>query len=96
MGVRKDPFAENWQWGSAWRRIKGTKQLQQLLDPTPTPFPHGYKNWINTPDKEDDLTVIRHALNKGVPFGGERWVDRMVTKHHLASTLRSAGRPKGS
>ena len=52
------------------------------------------KRWINTLDKATDLLTIRHALNKGVPFGGERWVDRMVNKHHLESTLRSAGRPK--
>ncbi len=43
---------------------------------------------------EDDLDSIRHTLNKDVPFGGKRWVDRMVTKYHLESTLRSAGRPK--
>ncbi len=87
---------ENWQLGSAWRRINGTKAHMKLLDASPTPFPHGYKHWINTSDKKDDLNIIRHALNKGVPFGWDRWVDRMVTKYHLESTLRSAGRPKKS
>jgi putative transposase len=46
---------QDWQWGSAERRINGTPQRQKLLDPSPTPFPHGYARWINTPDKEDDL-----------------------------------------
>ena len=85
---------EDWQWGSAWRRICGSKAQMKLLDTSPTQFPHGYKQWINTPDKEDEITTIRHSLNKGVPFGGERWVGRMITKYHLESTLRSAGRPK--
>ena len=84
---------ENWQWGSAWRRINGTREQQKLLDPLPMPLPHGYKTWINTPDKEDDQQTIRRSLNKGVPYGRERWVDAMVTKYHLESTLRSAGRP---
>ena len=85
---------ENWQWGSAWRRINGNREQKKLLDRSPVPLPHGYKTWINTPDKEDDLRTIRHSLNKGVPYGRERWVDAMVTKYHLESTLRSAGRPR--
>ncbi len=85
---------ENWQWGSAWRRINGTPAQKKLLSGSPTPLPHGYKRWINTADKEDDLATIRHALNKGVPYGRTRWVDSMVTKYHLESTLRTAGRPK--
>ncbi|MDO8520784.1 MAG: transposase [bacterium] len=87
-------YCENWQWGSAWRRINGSKQQMKLLNPSPVVFPHGYTHWINTPDNEDGLAVLRVSVNKGVPYGKERWVDRMVTKHHLESTLRSAGRPK--
>ena len=85
---------ENWRWGSAWRRIYGDKKQKKLMDPSPTPLPHGYTKWINTPDNKDDLPVIRHALNKGVPYGRDRWVDAMVTKYHLESTRRAAGRPR--
>lgn len=85
---------ENWQWGSAWRRIKGSPKQQKLLDPPPSPLPRGYLTWINTQDKEDDLVEIRNAVNRGVPYGREKWVDMMVTTHHLESTLRTPGRPK--
>ncbi len=85
---------EDWQWGSAWRRIYGTREQQKLLDPSPTPLPHRYKTWINTPDKDDDLLDIRQAVNKGVPYGRERWVDTMVSKYHLETTLRAPGRPR--
>ena len=85
---------ENWRWGSAWQRIKGNPKEKKPLDPSPTPLPHGYTKWINTPDNKDDLPIIRHALNKGVPYGRDRWVDAMVTKYHLESTRRFAGRPK--
>jgi putative transposase len=85
---------ENWQWGSTWRRIKGSPKQQKLLDPSPTPLPHGYLKWINTADKAGDLTEIRNAVNRGVPFGGEKWVEQMVTKHHLEATMRAQGRPR--
>lgn len=85
---------EDWEWGSAWKRTNGTKEEKKLLDPSPTPFPPSYKSWINTPDKEDDLLTIRTALQKGIPFGREKWVNEMVTKFHLESTLHRPGRPK--
>ncbi len=83
-----------WQWGSAWRRISGTPKQKKLVDPSPTPLPHGYLRWVNTLDKEDDLLEIRNAVNRGVPYGGERWVEQMITQHHLESTVRSQGRPR--
>ncbi|OGZ09740.1 MAG: hypothetical protein A3D65_05440 [Candidatus Lloydbacteria bacterium RIFCSPHIGHO2_02_FULL_50_13] len=85
---------EDWQWGSAFRRINGSQKQVGLLDQSPTPFPHGYTHWINTPDNENDLLVLRSSVNKGVPYGRERWVDAMVSKYHMEATLRMAGRPK--
>ncbi len=85
---------EEWQWCSAWRRIQGTPAHQKLLAPPPLPFPRGYRNWINTADKEDDLREIRHSVTKGVPYGNERWVSTMVNTHHLETTTRSTGRPR--
>ncbi len=85
---------EDWQWGSAWKRVNGTKEEKKLLDPSPTPFPSGYKSWINTPDKEDDLSMIRTSIQKGSPFGRGKWVDEMVVKFHLESTLHKPGRRK--
>ena len=85
---------ENWQWGSAWRRINGDKKQNKLLDPSPTPLPHGYTRWINTPETATDLELVRTSVTKGVPYGGERRVDKMVTKYHMESTLHSPGRPK--
>src|SRR3989338_3060136 len=85
---------ENWQWGSAWRRINGDKKQKKLLDPSPTPLPHGYRNWINTPEKTEELAMLRNAVNRGVPYGSEAWVEQMVTKHHMESTVRQPGRPK--
>jgi len=86
--------SEDWQWGSAWRRIHGTTQQKKLLDQLPTHLPNEYLNWINTAEPSEEISSIRYSVNKGVPYGRGRWVDTMVTAYHLETTLRGAGRPK--
>lgn len=85
---------EDWRWGSTWRRLRGTIEQKKLLDEIPGELPDDYAQWINTADKEDDLKTIRMSVNKSVPYGRERWVDRMVSQHHLESTLKAPGRPR--
>ena len=85
---------EAWQWGSAWRRTQGNKKIAQLIDPSPEPLPHGYIRWVNTPENKDDLSLLRNSVNRGVPYGQGKWVERMIVKHHLESTVRSQGRPR--
>ncbi len=87
---------EEWRWGSAWRRIHGTAEQKRLLDESPVGFPDDYMKWINAEGKESDLQIIRNSVNKSVPYGRDTWVDAMVSKHHLESTCRSPGRPKGT
>ena len=87
-------LCEDWRWGSAWRRIRGTVEQKKLIDEMPIDLPDDYTKWINTADKPDDLHAIRISVNKSVPYGKEQWVEKMVSKHHLESTLRSPGRPK--
>lgn len=90
------PSCEVWRWGSAWRRINGTWQQKKRLDQMPISLPSDYVGWINTPDRQDDLDGIRVSVNKSMPYGREQWVENMVTKHHLESTMKSPGRPKNS
>jgi len=90
------PFCENWQWGSAWIRIHGSSKQQQLLTPPPATLPRNYRTWINTKEKEDTLSTIRTSVHKGVPYGKETWVERMVDRFNLQTTQRSVGRPKKS
>lgn len=85
---------EDWKWGSVWRRIHGTLKQQKLLDQIPAEVPKNYLSWVNTADIIADIDMIRRSVNKGVPFGRAKWVDAMVTKFHMETTLRGAGRPK--
>ncbi len=85
---------EDWQWGSAYRRILGTVKQKKLLTSLPATLPSNYKSWINTNDKPDDLVLIRNSLNRGVPYGGETWREKMIKDFNLESTVRSPGRPR--
>ena len=85
---------EGWKGGSAWRRIHGTIQQKELLDQNSFQLPNNYPDWINSKEESDFLDIIRTSVNKSVPYGRERWVENMVLKYHLESTLKSPGRPR--
>ncbi len=44
-------LCEDWQWGSAWRRIHGTGQQKKLLDQISFRLPDNYKKWINASEE---------------------------------------------
>lgn len=85
---------EDWQWGSAYRRVCGTSKQKDLLYEIPTTLPAYYREWINTEEKQDDLDSIRNSLNRGVPYGRESWREKMIKDFNLESTIRSPGRPR--
>ncbi len=87
-------LCEDWRWGSAWRRIHGTVLQKKLLDTLPVQLPDKYLTWINTAESPEEIETIRRSVNKGVPYGRQRWVDAMVATYHMETTLRGAGRPK--
>ena len=86
--------AENWRWGSAYRRLSGTSKERKLLAESPVELPRNYHSWLNAPEPSEELTTIRESIRKGIPYGMESWRSRMVERHNLAHTLREPGRPK--
>ena len=85
---------EEWQWGSAFRRLSGTDKEKKLLAESPTELPNNYHCWLHDPESSEAVTEIRHSIKKGVPYGSESWVDAIVERHHLDSTQREPGRPR--
>jgi putative transposase len=85
---------EDWRWGSAWLRTFGNDKQKKLLTELPFDVHDTYLSWLNTIDTEKELEQMRNSVNRGVPFGRERWVDAMVQKYGLESTIRTKGRPK--
>ena len=46
---------------------------------------------------EKDIGSLRYSINKGKPYGHTNWVDKLIDRFSLATTLRNPGRPrKGS
>jgi putative transposase len=86
--------AEEWQWSSLWRREKGAPDKKKLLSEIPFEMPSQYLDWVNETETEENLAVIRNAVNKGKPYGFDTWVENMIDKFELVSTTRSQGRPK--
>ena len=86
--------AQDWQWGSLWRREKGSAQQKKLLASLPTVLPKDYLDSVNTIFSDDDLEKMRYSVNRGAPYGPDAWVASMVDTFKLGHTLRGSGRPK--
>ncbi len=61
--------AEKWKWGSAYRRLKGTKAQKALLAESPVDLPRNYRTWVNTPEPAEELDAVRESITKGAPYG---------------------------
>ena len=48
--------AEDWRWGSAWRRINGSQKQKQILSNSPVSIPDDYRH--NTQISWHDLTLL--------------------------------------
>jgi putative transposase len=85
--------AENWRWSSLWRRLHGTPEEQALLSDWPLPQPRAWKQYLNQPQTEAELAALRRSVQRGQPYGGQRWVNLTAKRLGLESTLRKRGRP---
>ncbi len=86
--------AENWRWGSLNRMTHLPERSPQLLSPWPIARPADWVEHVNTPLTQSELDAIRQCTQRGQPFGTPVWVEAIVERLGLGSTLRSRGRPK--
>lgn len=86
--------AEEWRWSSLWRRERGDKKARAFLSEWSVNRPRNWVAWVNQPETETELEVLRRSVQRGRPFGGETWVHRMAKRLGLESTLRPRGRPR--
>jgi len=86
--------AERWRWGSLFRWQRGAAEDRRLLTAWPLPRLPGWIDHVNQPQTEAELESIRRSVQRGAPFGDDRWTTRAVQELSLESTLRPRGRPK--
>ena len=86
--------AEAWRWGSLWRRREGSAEQRSALCKPPINLPRNWMARVNRPQSEAELEAMRRCVQRGQPYGGERWTKRVTERLGLASTFRKRGRPR--
>lgn len=85
--------AEQWRWGSAWRRWNGKAEEKRILSGWPSSRPRRWRAQVNSPLSEAELAALAECVRRGRPYGGNRWVERVARDLGLESALRRRGRP---
>jgi putative transposase len=86
--------AEDWRWGSFYRRARGSAEERALLAASPVSLGSQWRRQVNRPQKEAELEAIRRSVNRGQPFGSELWQAKIARRFGLEHTLRPRGRPR--
>ena len=86
--------AEEWRWGSLWRRVHGTPEQRSLLSDWPVSRPRQWIEHANRPQSDTEANAIRQCVARGKPFGSPIWARQTAIDLGLESTLRSRGRPR--
>ncbi len=88
--------AEDWRWGSLYRRMFGTPEERALLAESPVPLGRLWCKHVNRPQNEAEEEAIRRSITRGQPFGGDEWREKVIRQLKLEHTVRPRGRPKKS
>lgn len=86
--------AEDWRWGSLWRRVHGTTEQRAILSDWPVPRPRHWAEHVNRPQTKAEVNAIRNSVIRGQPLGSPAWVWQTAKHLGLESTLRPRGRPR--
>jgi len=88
--------ADEWEYGSVYRRYHGTLKAKQLLVHWPIPEPEGYLSLLTQPLTPKEFEKIARSVEKSVPCGSDEYIFKTVEQYNLQSTQRGRGRPKSS
>jgi putative transposase len=86
--------AEDWRWGSLWRRQHESATPRFALSDGPLPLPSRWISRVNAPQSEREVEALRRAVARGCPFGSPTWQTRTAARLGMESTLRPQGRPR--
>jgi len=86
--------AERWRHSSLWASAHGPNELRAILSPTPVQRPRNWIERVNRPLTEKELARIKASVERGRPFGSDKWVQQTVKRLHMEHTVRPLGRPR--
>jgi putative transposase len=88
------PRAEQWRWSSLWQRINpNADQPPIALADWPVPRPADWMELVNKPPVDLEFASIEKCIERGRPFGAERWQQQTARRMGLEHTMRNRGRP---
>jgi putative transposase len=86
--------AHLWRLGSLWSRTRGTEAIKALLSPCPVERAANWMARVNAPLTKKELDRVRVSIERGRPYGEEKWVRETVKNLGLEQTVRPEGRPR--
>jgi putative transposase len=86
--------AEQWRWSSLWRREFGDEASRAVLWKWPIDVPKNWVSRVNRAENDRELEALRRSVNRGQPFGGDVWMERMTRRFGLELAFRPRGRPR--
>jgi len=86
--------AQDWPHCSLHDRVVAPAEPVIPLAKVPGGLPRGWARLVNRPQSDKELAALRKCMERGCPFGREKWVRRMAEEWSLQSTLRPRGRPR--
>lgn len=84
--------AQDWHWSSLVWRTKGKRPA--MLAKWPVTCPRNWIDHVNRPQTEAELLALQRSIDRGAPFGDDRWSQRVANRLGLESSLRPRGRPR--
>jgi len=84
--------AEDWVWSSLHYRSRGTRP--PFLVDGPVARSERWVDWVQEPQTDGELKALRINVNRGIPFGDEKWVLDTAARLDLLPNLRGPGRPR--
>jgi putative transposase len=86
--------AEKWRWSSLWRRAHSQSEPSIVLADWPVRRPSNWAEWVNAPQTTFEEEAVRRCMRRGQPLGSDQWVQEIVQRFGLGSTMHKRGRPK--
>ncbi len=85
--------AQQRRWGSLWSRTRGKEAVKAFLSRRPVEWQANWTARVNTPSITKELGRVRVSIERGRPYGEEKWVRETVKDLGLEQTVRPEGRP---
>ena len=86
--------AEDWPWSSLACRLAHGEDALRRLHPGPLALAGNWLEVVNQPQTEAELEALHRSVARGCPYGSDGWMQAVVQRLGLQSTIRARGRPR--